>query len=81
MSKPQYFSDLTLKQMFKYHDHTYMMSDDFRAYERGRAQQDIINDKVEAEGGWTKELCKLWNKYAPNDESFQKDYEWMQKYN
>ena len=79
-NKPQYFSDLTLKQMFKYHDHTYMMSDDHIAYERVRAQVQIIEDKVQQAGGWSEKMCKLFNKYAPNDEMFQKDFKWISKY-
>tara|TARA_A100001201_G_scaffold79198_1_gene70943 strand:+ start:154 stop:399 length:246 start_codon:yes stop_codon:yes gene_type:complete len=77
--KPVYFDDLTLEDMFKYHDHTYMMSDDNRYYEKGRRERDIIEDRVKSVGGWTKELCELYNKYAP--ETFGKDWEWMQKYN
>ena len=46
-NKPVYFDDLTLEDMFKYHDHTYMMSDDNRYYEKGRRERDIIEDKVE----------------------------------
>lgn len=74
-----YFEDLTLKEMFKHHDHTYMMSDDNRAYENGRYQSSIIEDKVKESGGWTKELVDLYNKYAPSEEGFQKDWKWMQE--
>jgi len=76
MSK--YFDDLTLEEMFEYHDHTYMMSDDHRAYENGRYQRDILEDKVKSQGGWTKELVDLYNKYAPEG-MFQKDWKWMQE--
>ena len=79
-NKPIYFDDLTLEEMFKYHDHTYMMSDDGRYYEKGRRERDILEDKVESQGGWTKELVDLYNKYAPEG-MFQKDWEWMQKFN
>tara|TARA_B100000424_G_scaffold268446_1_gene263252 strand:+ start:1463 stop:1711 length:249 start_codon:yes stop_codon:yes gene_type:complete len=79
-NKPVYFDDLTLEEMFKYHDHTYMMSDDGRYYEKGRRERDILEDKVESQGGWTKELVDLYNKYAPEG-MFQKDWEWMQKFN
>jgi hypothetical protein len=77
---PKYYKDCTLKEMFKYHDHTYMMSDDNKAYENGRHQRDMLEEKVKASGGWTKELCELYNKYAPNDSMFQKDFEWISKY-
>ena len=80
-NKPKYFDDLTLEEMFECYDHTYMMSDDNRAYENGRRQRDMIEDKVKSQGGWTKELVDLYNKYAPQDEMFQKDWEWMQQYN
>ena len=80
MSKQRYFDDLTLEEMFKHHDHTYMMSDDGRSYESGRRQRDILEDKVKSQGGWTKELVDLYNKYAPEG-MFQKDWEWMQKFN
>jgi len=78
---PKYFKDLTLKEMFKYHDHTYMMADDNRYYENGRNEYKIIEDKVKESGGWTKELVDLYNKYAPNDSMFQKDWEWIKKFN
>tara|TARA_Y100000592_G_scaffold79423_1_gene125249 strand:+ start:198 stop:449 length:252 start_codon:yes stop_codon:yes gene_type:complete len=81
MSKPQYFDDLTLEQMFEYHDHTYMMSDDNRYYEAGRRERQIINDKIEEQGGWTRELVNLYNKYAPKDSHFQLDYELIHKSN
>jgi len=77
MSK--YFDDLTIKEMFEHHDHTYMMSDDNRYYESGRRERDILEDKVKSQGGWTKELVDLYNKYAP--EGFKKDWEWMQEFN
>ena len=79
-NKPKYFDDLTLEEMFECHDHTYMMSDYNRAYEKGRREKDILEDKVESQGGWTKELVELYNKYAPEG-MFQKDWEWMQKFN
>ena len=75
---PKYYKDCTLKEMFKYHDHTYMMSDDNRAYENGRHQRDVLEDKVQASGGWTKELVDLYNKYAPEG-MFQKDWNYMQE--
>ena len=78
---PKYYHELTLEEMFEHHDHTYMMSDDNRAYENGRQQRDIMEDKVKSSGGWTKELVDKYNKYAPNDSMFQKDWEWMQEIN
>lgn len=78
---PKYYKDCSLEEMFKYHDHTYMMADDHRAYEIGRYQADILEDKVKSSGGWTKELCELYNKYAPKDTKFQKDFEWIKKIN
>ena len=76
---PKYFNDLTIEEMFKHHDHTYMMADDHRAYENGSKQAKIIVDKVKSEGGWTKEMVDLYNKYAPNDSMFQKDWEWIKE--
>lgn len=75
---PKYYEDCTLEEMFEYHDHTYMMSDDHRAYENGRRQRDIMHAKVEKQGGWTKELVDLYNKYAPEG-VFQLDYDLMHK--
>ena len=74
-NKPLYFEDLTLEQMFECFDHTYMMADDSRSYENGKRQREIMNAKVEENGGWTKELVDLYNKYAPKDDMFQLDYE------
>ena len=78
---PKYFHELTIKEMFEHHDHTYMMADDNRAYENGRQQREILEDKVKSSGGWTEELVDLYNKYAPNDSRFQKDFEWIKKLN
>ena len=78
---PKYFKDLTLTEMFAHHDHSYMMSDDHRWYQNGKMEADIIEDKVAESGGWTKELVDKYNKYAPNDSQFQKDWEWMQEIN
>ena len=77
---PRYFNELTLTEMFEHHDHTYQMSDDHRYYKNGRYQVDIIEDKVSENGGWTEELVNEWNKYAPNDAMFQKDFEWIKKF-
>ncbi len=75
----KYFKDLTLEEMFEHHDHTYMMADDHRAYENGSREAKIIVDKVKESGGWTKEMVDLYNKYAPNDSMFQKDWEWIKE--
>jgi len=77
MSKPKYYDDLTLEEMFKQFDHTYQMSDDHRAYMRGCRQREIWSAKLEEQGGWTKELVDLYNKYAPKgaDGMFQLDWE------
>ena len=76
-NKPRYYDDLTLEEMFEHHDHTYMMADDNRAYENGRRQRDIMYAKVKEQGGWTKEMVDLYNKYAPKDDMFQLDYEFL----
>ena len=80
---PKYFHELTIKEMFEHHDHTYMMADDNRYYENGRKESETIENKVKSIGGWTKELVDLWNKYAPgseNDDRFKKDWEWIKKH-
>ena len=76
MNKIIYFDDLPLKDMIKQHDFTYCMSDDNRSYERGKRQLELINEKAESEGGWTKEIVDYWNKYAPHgdDMSWRKQY-------
>jgi hypothetical protein len=81
---PKYYHELTLEEMFEHHDHTYQMSDDNRAYENGRKQREILEDKVKSIGGWTEELVDLYNKYAPGsgeDNMFKKDWKWMQEIN
>ena len=81
MSKPRYYDDLTLEEMFEQYDHTYMMSDDSRAYENGRRQREIWSAKVEEQGGWTKELVDTYNKYAPgsDEDGFKLDYDLIHK--
>jgi len=74
----KYFDDLTLEEMFEYHDHTYMMSDDNRYYEAGCREREIIYDKIKEQGGWTKELVDTYNKYAPPGR-FQLDWEFIKK--
>ena len=73
---PKYYEDLTLEQMFEQYDHTYMMSDDHRAYENGRRQREIWSAKLESQGGWTKELVDTYNKYAPgsDEDGFKLDW-------
>ena len=74
---PRYFEDLTLKEMFEHHDHTYMMSDDHRYYKEGMEQRRLMEEKIDSIGGWTEELVNKYNKFAPSDERFQKDWEWI----
>ena len=73
---PKYYDDLTLEEMFEQYDHTYMMSDDSRAYENGRRQREIWSAKLEKQGGWTKELVDTYNKYAPgsDEDGFKLDW-------
>ena len=73
---PKYYDDLTLEEMFEQFDHTYMMSDDSRAYENGRRQREIWSAKLEKQGGWTKELVDTYNKYAPgsDEDGFKLDW-------
>ena len=63
---PKYYEDLTLEQMFEQYDHTHMMSDDGRAWDKGQRQREIWMKKIQDEqGGWNKELVDMNNKYAP----------------
>ena len=80
MPKPLYFHELTLEQMLESHDFTYEYSDDHRYYKQGSQECKIIDNKVKEMGGWSKKLVELWNKYAPKGDSFQKDWEWIKKY-
>jgi len=80
MHKPLYFHELTLEQMLESHDFTYEYSDDHRYYKQGSQEYKIIQEKIKEMGGWNKKLVELWNKYAPNHDSFQKDWEWINKY-
>ena len=59
--------------MFKRHDFTYNYSDDRKKFDKGRRQEEIINDKIKELGGWTEELVNAWNKYAPK--SMQRNFE------
>ena len=81
MPKQLYFHELSLKEMIKNHDFTYEYSDDHRYYKRGSQEYKIINNKVKEMGGWNEKIVELWNKYAPKHGSFQKDWEWVKKYN
>ena len=74
---PKYFNDLTIEEMFEHHDHTYMMSDDHRYYKEGMEQSRLMEEKIDSIGGWTEELVNKYNKFAPSDERFQKDWEWI----
>ena len=72
----EYYDDLTLEEMFKYYDHTHMMADDHRAWQEGRRQREIWQAKLAEQGGWTKELVEVYNKYAPggDDDGFKLDW-------
>ena len=74
---PKYFNDLTIEEMFEHHDHTYMMADDHRYYKEGMEQRRLMEEKIDSIGGWTEELVNKYNKFAPSDERFQKDWEWI----
>ena len=72
---PKYFNDLTIEEMFEHHDHTYMMSDDHRAYKEGKEQRRLIEEKIDSIGGWNEKLVNKYNKFAPK--GFEKDWEWI----
>jgi len=78
MSNKKYFDDLTLEEMFKAHDWTYMYSDDNRWYEQGRRQKELINNKIEQSGGWSQDVLKLHNKHCPKP--MQMSEEWLENY-
>ena len=61
------FNDLTIEEMIERHDHTYQYSDDRKNFDRGRRQEEIIDNKIKELGGWTQELVNTWNKSAPKD--------------
>jgi len=80
-----YFHELSIEEMFEYHDFTYQMSDDHRKYENGRTQYQTIMAKIDELGGWNKELIDKWNKYAPGDKPWKTKVEypnmtWKRKY-
>ena len=72
----KYYEDLTLEEMFEHYDHTHMMSDDHRAWQKGQRQREIWQAKLAKQGGWTKELVEVYNKYAPggDDDGFKLDW-------
>tara|TARA_R100000353_G_scaffold33951_2_gene27268 strand:- start:354 stop:599 length:246 start_codon:yes stop_codon:yes gene_type:complete len=72
----KYYEDLTLEEMFEHYDHTHMMADDHRAWQNGRRQREIWQAKLAEQGGWTKELVEVYNKYAPggDDDGFKLDW-------
>jgi len=72
----KYYEDLTLEEMFEHYDHTHMMADDHRAWQNGRRQREIWQAKLAKQGGWTKELVEVYNKYAPggDDDGFKLDW-------
>ena len=72
----KYYNDLTLEEMFEHYDHTHMMADDHRAWQKGRRQREIWQAKLAEQGGWTKELVEVYNKYAPggDDDGFKLDW-------
>tara|TARA_R100001230_G_C5506932_1_gene48894 strand:+ start:302 stop:547 length:246 start_codon:yes stop_codon:yes gene_type:complete len=72
----KYYEDLTLEEMFEHYDHTHMMADDHRAWQNGRRQREIWQAKLAEQGGWTKELVEVYNKYAPGgeDDGFKLDW-------
>ena len=73
---PKYYDDLTLEEMFEHYDHTHMMSDDHRAWQKGQRQREIWQAKLAEQGGWTKELVETYNKYAPGGDDSQFKMDW-----
>lgn len=78
MTERKYFDDLTLEEMFKSHDWTYMYSDDNRYYMSGRRQKELIDNKIEKSGGWSQDILKLHNTYCPKP--MQISDEWLENY-
>ena len=78
MTERKYFDDLTLEEMFKQHDWTYMYSDDNRYYEAGRRQKELINNKIEKSGGWSQDILEAHNRYCPKPMQMSK--EWLENY-
>jgi hypothetical protein len=72
----KYYDDLTLEEMFEHYDHTHMMSDDHRAWQKGQRQREIWQAKLAEQGGWTEELVKVYNKYAPGGDDSQFKMDW-----
>ena len=72
----KYYDDLTLEEMFEHYDHTHMMADDHRAWQNGRRQREIWQAKLAKQGGWTKELVEVYNKYAPGGDDSQFKLDW-----
>ncbi len=62
-----YYNDLSIEDMLKQHDYTYHYSDARGAFEGGRRQEEIINNKIKELGGWTQNLVNTWNKHAPEN--------------
>ena len=78
MSNKKYYDDLTLEEMFKAHDWTYMYSDDNRYYTSGRRQKELIDNKIKESGGWSQDILKIHNKQCPKP--MQMSEEWLENY-
>jgi hypothetical protein len=78
MTKRKYFDDLTLEEMFKSHDWTYMYADDNRYYTSGRRQKELIDNKIEQSGGWSQDILKLHNAHCPKP--MQISEEWLENH-
>lgn len=63
-----------LIQEIQVHDHFHQMSDDQRVWRQGTLHYQLIQDELKRQFVKTSDRCIFWNKYAPDNTHYRKDY-------
>ena len=63
-----------LAQEIQVHDHFHQMSDDQRVWRQGTLHYQLIQNELKSKFAKTSDRCIFWNKYAPDNAHYRKDY-------
>ena len=63
-----------LAQEIQVHDHFHQMSDDQRVWRQGTLHYQLIQNELKSKFVKTSDRCTFWNKYAPENAHYRKDY-------
>ena len=72
MVREQKLAEIALA--IRHHDHHYQMSDDFRVYNSGRINKEIILDRLSKIFSKKSEQLEFWNSNCPDGVGYRQEY-------